>query len=258
VLITGASSGIGLELARLFAAAGHPLILVARDAARLDAAAVELRGTSASVLAVAGDLERPAEVERLIEEVRSHAVDVDVLVNNAGFGAAGALEGVEPSLLLGMIAVNAAAPTRLMREFLPDMRRRGRGRVLNVASTAAFQPGPWMAVYYATKAYLLSLSDAVAEEMAGSGVSVTTLCPGPTRTQFAVRAGMRGSRLFRAGATMDAPDVARAGYRGLLRGDRLVVPGIMNKLTGQASRFLPRRVVVRAASLLNKGRTSAD
>ena len=206
--------------------------------------------------AIAADLERPTEVERLIAEIRSRGSHIDILVNNAGFGAAGALEGVEPSLLLGMIAVNAAAPTRLTREFLPDMRARGRGRILNVASTAAFQPGPWMAVYYATKAFLLSLSEAVAEEMAGSGVTVTTLCPGPTRTPFAARARLRGSRLFRTGATMDASEVARAGYEGLLRGQRMVVPGIVNKLTGQVSRFFPRRVVVRAAGLLNKGRAT--
>jgi len=153
-----------------------------------------------------------------------------------------------------MIAVNAAAPTRLMREFLPDMRSRGRGRILNVASTAAFQPGPWMSVYYATKAFLLSLSDAVAEEMGGTGVTITALCPGPTRTNFAKRARMGGSRLFRAGARMDAPAVARAGYEGLMRGDRLVIPGFLNKLTAQASRIFPRRVVARATSFLNRSR----
>ena len=204
------------------------------------------------MLAFAADLAQPREVERLIAEVRALGREVDVLVNNAGFGAAGALDTVDPSLLLGMIGVNAAAPTRLMREFLPDMRARRRGRILNVASTASFQPGPWMGVYYATKAFLLSLSDAVAEEMAGTGVTITTLCPGPTRTAFPKRARMRGSRLFRAGATMDAPAVALAGYEGLMRGDRLVIPGMLNKLTAQASRIFPRRLVARATSLLNR------
>ena len=163
VVITGASSGIGLELARIFAGAGHVLLVVARDPARLEAAAQELRSGGATVLTVTADLEQPAQVERLIGDIRSRDLAVEILVNNAGFGAAGSLVSVDPALLLGMIAVNASAPTRLMREFLPDMRTRGSGRVLNVASTAAFQPGPWMAVYYATKAYLLSLSDAVAE-----------------------------------------------------------------------------------------------
>jgi short-subunit dehydrogenase len=254
VLITGASSGIGLELARIFAARGHPLVIVSRDATRLRAAADELRTGGASVTALGADLEQPGDVERLIGEIRSRGIEVEMLVNNAGFGAAGRFDAVDPSQLLGMIALNAAAPTRLMREFLGDMRARRSGRVMNVASTAAFQPGPYMAVYYATKAFLLSLSDAVAEESSGTGVTVTTLCPGPTRTSFTARAQLRGSRLFRAGATMDAAAVARAGYVGFMRGDRLVVPGIVNKLSAQAYRFFPRRLVVAATRFLNSGR----
>jgi short-subunit dehydrogenase len=145
--------------------------------------------------------------------------------------------------------------THLTRLLLPAMLERGHGRILNVGSTAGFQPGPFMAVYYATKAYLLSFSEALAEELAGTGVTVTTLCPGPTETGFAKRAGILTTRLFRSATLMSAADVARAGHAGVLRGDRLVVPGLVNKAVSQAGRVVPRRLLARVAARLNRGRT---
>jgi short-subunit dehydrogenase len=253
VLVTGGSSGIGRELARLFAADGHRLVLVARGAAGLDKVAAELREAyRVEVTTISADLSVPAEIDRLSGRLREAEIEIDVLVNNAGFGGAGEFTRTELATDLAVIAVNISAVTHLTRLLLPPMLARGRGRILNVGSTAGFQPGPYMAVYYASKAYLVSFSEAVAEEVAGSGVTVTTLCPGPTDTGFADRAGMRSALLFRSSAKMGAADVARAGHRGLMRGDRMVIPGVLNKLVGQAGRFLPRRVLTRIAAMLNR------
>jgi hypothetical protein len=181
VLITGGSSGIGRELARRFAADGVPLVLVARGAAELARTAAELTRThQVDVTTIAADLSVPAEIERIVERIRAGGIEVEVLVNNAGFGGGGPFARSRLADDLGMIAVNVSAVTHLTRLLLPAMLERGHGRILNVGSTAGFQPGPFMAVYYATKAYLLSFSEALAEELAGTGVTVTTLCPGPT------------------------------------------------------------------------------
>lgn len=254
-LVTGASSGIGRELARLLARDGYSLVLVARGSAGLSEVAAELRsGHGATVTAIPANLSIPAEIDRLLEKLRMTGTQVDVLVNNAGSGGAGRFAETDLAGELAMIALNVAAVTHLTKALLPAMLARRHGRILNVASTASFQPGPYMAVYYATKAYLLSFSDALAEELKGSGVTVTTLCPGPTRTAFAARAGMRPSRLARSGAVMDAAPVAVAGYQALMRGQRLVVPGFLNKLTAHGGRFLPRSLVIRASAALNRGR----
>lgn len=259
VLITGGSSGIGRELARLFAADGVPVVLVARGTSALAQVAAELRQRhQADVTTIAADLSVPAEIDRLVERLRSADIDVDVLVNNAGFGAGGPFAHSQLADDLGMIAVNAAAVTHLTRLLLPPMLERRRGRILNVGSTAGFQPGPYMAVYYATKAYLLSFSEALAEELSGTGVTVTTLCPGPTETGFAQRARMLTSRLFRSATVMSAADVARAGHAGVMRGRRVVIPGAANKVVGQAGRLLPRRLLVRMAAKLNRGRSRPD
>ena len=256
VLITGGSSGIGRELARLFAADGMPLVLVARGASELARTADELRRAhQAEVTTIPADLSVPAEIERLVERLGAGGVEVEILVNNAGFGGGGPFARSRLADDLGMIAVNVAAVTHLTRLLLPGMLERGHGRILNVGSTAGFQPGPYMAVYYATKAYLLSFSEALAEELAGTGVTVTTLCPGPTETGFAKRAGILTTRLFRSAALMSAAAVARAGHAGVLRGDRLVVPGLANKAVSQASRVVPRRLLARVAAKLNRGRT---
>ena len=258
VLITGGSSGIGRELARLFAADGMPLVLVARGASELARTADELRQVhQAEVTTIAADLSVPAEIERLVERLGTAGVEVEILVNNAGFGGGGPFARSRLADDLGMIAVNVSAVTQLTRLLLPAMLERGRGRILNVGSTAGFQPGPFMAVYYATKAYLLSFSEALAEELAGTGVTVTTLCPGPTDTGFARRAGILTTRLFRSASVMSAAAVARAGHAAVLRGDRVVVPGLVNKAVSQAGRIVPRRLLARVAAKLNRGRTPA-
>jgi uncharacterized protein len=255
-LVTGASGGIGLELARLFAADGHDLVLVARDEAKLRRVGEELaREHGVRFHVVAADLADPAAPEAVFRAVREAGVEVEALVNNAGFGLYGpfAQTGAEPATALSreleMIQVNVTALTHLTKLFLPGMVARGHGRVMNVASTAAFQPGPLMAVYYASKAFVLSFSEALSVELAGTGVVVSCLCPGATRTDFQKAAAMEDSRLFRGGHVMDAATVARAGYRGLLAGKPLVVPGAVNKAMAQGTRFIPRSFAARLAKM---------
>ena len=252
-LITGASSGIGLELARLFAADSYNLVLVARRNDALLALAEDLharRGVGVRVLA--RDLNRSSAPHDIVEMMLSDGIHVDVLVNNAGFGARGAFAELDSQRQLDMIQVNVTALTLLTRLLLPGMLARNRGGILNVASTAAFQPGPFMAVYYATKAYVQSFTEAIAEEVAGSGLRVTCLSPGPTKTEFAARAGTEGSKLLRRTSSMSAPDVARMGYAGWRKGRVLVVPGMTNTFGTWAVRFMPRRVVRRLISGLNR------
>ena len=253
-LITGASSGIGLELAKLFARDGYDLVLVARRRERLESLGDELaRRHGISYRAIGADLAdptTPAEIER---QLAAASVVVDILVNNAGFGELGTFANTDLATERRMIEVNVTALTALTRLFLPGMLARRRGRILNVASTAGFLPGPLMSVYYATKAYVISLSEAVGEELRGSGVSMTVLCPGPTPTEFQELAHMQATRLFNLpGITMDAGSVARAGYAGLMRGQRMVVPGLFNRLTPFAIRLSPRGLVVRVARLFQE------
>lgn len=251
-LVTGASGGIGLELARLLAAEGSSVILVARSGARLEEVAGELRerhGVRTRVEAL--DLADPDGPERLARSLEDAGIRPRTLVNNAGFGDFGPFHEAPAGRLEGMVALNVAALTRLTRRFLPGMVRAGDGRVLNVASTAAFQPGPLMAVYYATKAYVLSLSEALAEELRDTGVTVTCLCPGPTDTGFQARAEMEDSGLLRLGLS-DARSVARRGLSGLERGERVVVPGLMNRLGALLVRFTPRRLVTRIVREIQK------
>jgi short-subunit dehydrogenase len=179
---------------------------------------------------------------------------VDVLVNNAGFGLNGRFAETDLDRELAMIQVNIAALTHLTKLFLKPMVERGRGRILNVASTAAFQPGPLMAVYYASKAYVLSFSEAIAEELGGTGVTVTALCPGPTATGFAEAAEMTNSRLFKLKKPMTSMDVAKAGYRAMQRGKRIVVTGAMNKLLAQSVRISPRALVTKVTRTLQENR----
>ena len=252
-LITGASSGIGLELATLCAADGYDLVLVARRAERLE----ELGGTLARrhgirYHAIGVDLAAPEMPEEVHRRLERQGVAVDVLVNNAGFGSLGPFATMAPPAAARMIGVNATALTLLTRLLLPSMLARGRGRILNVASTAGFVPGPLMAVYYATKAYVISFSEALAEEVRGSGVTVTVLCPGPTRTEFQSVARMDGARLFRLPGVMDARTVARAGYEGMRRGKGIVVPGLLNRLTPLVVRASPRGIVARVVRLFQE------
>jgi short-subunit dehydrogenase len=249
-LITGASGGIGLALARQFARAGYQLVLVARDAARLDEQALALAmEVSVPITAIAKDLCRAGACAALAAELEARDLTVTVLVNNAGVGIYGAFGDSDPAAVEALIALNITALTTLTRLLLPGMRARRHGRILNVASTAAFQPGPLMAVYFASKAYVLSFSEAIAAELADSGVTVTCLCPGPTATGFAARARMGASRLFQRGV-MDSEQVAATGFRACIAGRRLVVPGVINNLHVAAVRLSPRWLVTRVVRAL--------
>lgn len=239
-LITGATGGIGYELAKLFAQNGHNLVLVARDKARLETVAQELASQhGVQVQAIAKDLARANSAPELFDQVRHLSIRVDVLVNNAGVGLYGLFAQEDPAAELEMLQLNVLSLTQLARLFLPEMLSRGAGRILNVASTAAFQPGPLMAAYYASKAYVLSFSEALANELRGTGVTISVLCPGPTATGFQKRADMLASKLFERGV-MDASTVAAAGYRGLMRNKTLVIPGWRNKLLAVSVRLPPR------------------
>ncbi len=244
-LITGASSGIGLELARLFAADGWRLALVARSTDKLKELEREfLNAFKTETRVISADLGRPAGAREVVAAL--DGAPVDALVNTAGYGLYGAFSETPADKELGMIQLNVVALTELTKLLLPAMIARGSGRVLNVASTAAFQPGPLMAVYYATKAYVLSFSEAIAEELASTGVTVTALCPGPTKTGFQAGAAMEDSKLVRGREIMDSKTVARAGYAAMMKGKRVVIPGAMNKVLAQSVRFLPRSTVTRA------------
>ena len=252
VLVTGASSGIGYELARRFARDGHDLVLVARGRERLEELAGELGGPAGvAVKPIVKDLARPGAAGEIFAELRRESIPIGILVNCAGFGVYGPFVDTDLTAELEMMQLNMVALTELTKLAVREMRRAGGGRILNVASTAAFQPGPRMAVYYATKAFVLSFSEAVAAELSGTGVKVSTLCPGPTRTGFGRRAGMEGARLFRA-RVMDAASVADAGYRGLQSGRTLIIPGLRNKLFALAARFGPRTLVIAVARRMNE------
>lgn len=252
VLVTGASSGIGLELARLFARDGAQIILVARREDRLLRLADSLESMHGEAVTVLpADLSRPGACRDIVEDLARRGIQVDVLVNNAGFGRHGEVAALGPEEQKEMVAVNVSALTELTRLFLPGMLDRGRGGILNLASTAAFLPGPRLAVYYATKAYVLSFSEALAEEVRGTGVTVSCLAPGPTETEFAGRARMKRSMLFRMG-TASAARVAEAGYRGFRRGKTLVIPGILNRILVFAVRLTPRFLTRKATGFLHR------
>ncbi len=242
-LITGASFGIGLELARIFARENHNLILVARTADKLRQLASELEKTQGTrSLILAADLTEPGAPAYVIDQTARADIIVDVLVNNAGFGQYGLFAENDLEECLRQIQLNVTTLTHLTRLYLPGMIERQSGRILNVASTAAFQPGPLMAVYFATKAYVLHFSEAIANELYGTGVTVTCLCPGATATEFHKRANATGMRLLRMGS-MDARTVAEDGYRALMEGKPLVISGFKNWLVAQSVRFSPRGLV---------------
>ena len=243
-LITGASGGIGYELAKLFARDHISLVLVARSGEKLAEVAGELQEQfGVLVRTVPLDLALPSAPRVLFDQLQQEGVTVDFLVNNAAYGKYGNFASVALEESIGQIQLNIAALTALTRLFLPAMVARRSGKILNVASTAGFQPGPMMAVYYATKAYVLSFSEAVANELKGSGVTVTCLCPGPTLTNFQKRANIESSRLFQQFAPMDARVVARDGYRALMKGKSLKISGVQNWLVAEAVRVSPRKVV---------------
>ncbi len=243
-LITGASGGIGYELAKLFAKDHVNVVLVARSAPKLMQFADELqRQFSVSAKAVPLDLTAAPAPQFLFDQLQREGIVVDFLVNNAGYGVLGEFARIPLEENLGQIQLNITALTHLTKLFLGLMIERHSGRILNVASTAGFQPGPLMAVYYATKAYVISFSEALANELIGSGVTVTCLCPGATDTGFQGRAGVADTKLFRAIRPMDAKTVARDGYRGLMAGKTMVISGFRNWLLAESVRFSPRKLV---------------
>jgi hypothetical protein len=241
-VVTGASGGIGAELARCFAGGGYDLFLTARRVDELQKLAAELSAVTCHVLPL--DLADPLAPGELVAGLAARSLTVDVLVANAGFGLFGPFAEADERRLLDLLQVNVTAVTHLTRLLLPGMQERKRGRVLTVASTAAFQPGPLMAAYYASKAYVLSLSEALWHECRGTGVTVTCLCPGPTTTGFASAAAMGDSKLFDGPGVMAARTVAEAGYRGCLKGKRVVVPGVQNRIGAFFGRHLPRRLIL--------------
>lgn len=244
-LITGASAGLGTDFARQLGAKGNRLVLVARRKDRLDALAAELGNSRAVDI----DLSQAGAADRLMADLAAHGEHVELLVNNAGFGLTGRVADLDGKRQRQMIDLNCGGLVELAHAVLPGMIQRKSGSILNVASTAAFQPGPGMAVYFATKAFVLSFSEALHEEVKGEGVHVTALCPGPTATEFGEIAGFGPSNASSKLAAASAPVVA-AGLEGLERNQAIVIPGLMNKSTAQAHRFFPRSWVRRIAGTI--------
>ncbi|HEX2172526.1 MAG TPA: SDR family oxidoreductase [Dehalococcoidia bacterium] len=254
-LITGASSGIGLELARCFAADGDGLVLVARRKDRLETLAAELAHRhSVPVRVLATDLEDPAAPQSLKSVLDAEGITLHTLVNNAGFGLLGPFAKLSAERQLAMVQLNVVALTALSRLFLPGLIERRQGGILNLSSMAAFQAGPEMGVYYATKAYGLSLSEALHEEAKSYGVTVTALCPGPVATEFASVAGMERSRLFRFVTPMSAAVAARAGFEGYRAGKAIVIPGALNRALMGFSQLTPRVLRRRASRFMQAAR----
>jgi len=254
-LVTGATRGIGYELSKLFAQNGYDLVINARHLEDLEEVAAEFEESfGISVHPIARDLSDPDTPEALFEEVGANSLSVDVLVNNAGFGLRGAFAETDLETELRMMRVNMVALTHLTKLFLGGMLERGSGWILNVASTAAYMPGPLMSVYYATKAYVLSFTEALASELEGSGVGVTVLCPGPTKSQFKKRAKQREIWLRYLLREMAPERVARAGFRAVERGRRLALPSLQDWLVVFFHRFVPRPLLANLVHELHKRR----
>ncbi len=254
-LITGASAGIGAQFAELCAERGCDLILVARDEARLAAVAERVRARGAKAEILPADLSQPGVEASIAERVEAKGLVVEYLVNNAGFGSGGEFLDLPIEKELGAIAVNCSALVALCHRFGQGMRARGSGRILNIASTAAFQPGPYLATYYATKAFVLSFSEALASELKGTGVTVTCSCPGPVATEFAQRAGIGDTALMKRNVA-SAAWVALDAYRAMMDGKVVRVNGVVNWLLAFSVRFAPRALVRTLAAALNRVRSS--
>ena len=255
-LVTGASSGIGLELARLLAADRYRLVLVARNRAALQQIGEELQARHGIAVRISPkDLAHPSSPAELHRELREVGIAVDVLVNNAGFGGSGPFLQTDWQHEAEMIQVNIVALTHLTKLFLPQIHAH-QGKVLNVGSVAAFLPGPYTAIYYASKAYVLHFSEALAEELSGSGVTVTCLSPGPVETGFQKRAHSGGSSRANAPLYMDVQEVARAGYEGMKLGKRIVIPGWKNRALTEVLRLVPRNTVTKTVGRMYKSKKS--
>ena len=258
-LVTGASSGIGAALAREAARDGHDLVLVARRREPMEALAAELKSAGAGSTVIAADLSKVGAAAELMRQIEARGIALDMLINAAGFGDSGRFDQADPERITAALQVNMVALTELTRLVLPQMVARRRGKIMLVSSTAAFQPGPEMAVYYASKAYVLSFGRAINYELHGTGVTVTTLCPGPTATGFAQAAHMEGSALFRGPMpVMQADNVARLGYQALKDGRPVIVTGLVNRIIALSTRFSPPAVLLPIASHLSRrGETAA-
>lgn len=242
-LVTGASSGIGYELALLLARAGYDLILVARNRQALAALAERInKEFTVQAEVIVKDLSTQAAPDELFGEIERRGVPIDVLINDAGFAMQGAFNQNDLPTLLDMLQVNIVTVTHLTRLLLPSMIQRGRGRILNMASVGAFMPGPMMAAYFASKAYVLSLSEALANELDGTGVTVTALCPGPTRTRFAIRARLTDTKAFR-GRLMDPADVAQEGLDAMMKGKAVLITGFKHRMQMLPTPLVPRRLL---------------
>jgi uncharacterized protein len=244
-LITGASSGIGLEFAKTMAADNNNLVLVARNEAKLNELAIELKTKyGISVKVIAADLSKMDEVQKVYDTCKSENIQIDYLVNNAGMGDFGFFVERNWDMQEQMIDVNIKSLTKMCRLFIPDMVNRKSGKVLNVASTASFQPGPTMAVYYATKSYVLFFSEAIYNELQGTGVSVTCLCPGPTESGFKEVASLEESNLFKGKKLPTSKKVAEFGYKAMMKNKMTVIHGFMNTLMATSIRFTPRKIAL--------------
>lgn len=252
-LITGASAGIGYELSKIFAKNSYDLVLVSRNKERLEVIAEEMEdhhGIAAKV--IPKDLSKSLTPQELYDDIVNDGIQIDVLVNNAGFGLNGNFTEFSADKHAELIQVNVSSLTLLCNLFGTDMVKRRSGSILNVASTAAFQAGPLMSTYYASKAYVLSLSEALNNELARYGVNVSVLCPGPTYTEFADRAEMSSAKIINVPWIMQAAEVAQVGFIGLTKGKKIIIPGLMNKLLAFNVRFTPRSVLVMITRFLNQ------
>jgi short-subunit dehydrogenase len=259
-LVTGASAGIGAALAREAANDGHDLVLVARRREPMEALAAELKSTGAEITVIPTDLGKPGAAAALMKTIEERGLVIDTLINNAGFGDTGRFDLEDPKRILAMLQVNVVALTELTRLVLPQMVARKRGKVMLLASTASFLPGPGMAVYYATKSYVLSFGRAIGYELRGTGVTVTTLCPGPTTSEFAQVANMQGVALLEGPMpVMTAAEVARQGYAALKAERPQVITGLVNGIIAMSTRFTPTSILLMITGHLNsRGNAGGD
>lgn len=258
-LITGAASGIGYELAHIFAQNNYNLVLVDKNGQKLSEVTSQFaQKFGIYVKNIVKDLSIPTSPEEIFTDVQQSFIKVDVLVNNAGFGNYGLFNETDLTTELKMLQVNLVSLTHLTKLFLKGMVNQGNGKILNVASTAAFQPGPLMAVYSATKAYILLFSEALANELENTGVTVTVLCPGPTESAFHQTTGMADSQLLKEKKMMSAETVAKIGYRGLMANTTVVIPGVKNKILAELVRFVPRKLVTKVARSTHEVRNKVN
>lgn len=246
VLITGASSGIGLEFSKVFARKGYNLVLVSQNKENLEKAKsiISMENNKVQIVTVAKNLADPSVPREVFDYTEINSINIDILVNNAGIQVYGNFHDVDIENTVNLMYVNMFAMTKLTRLYVDGMIKRGEGKILNIASTGAFQPCPLNSAYCASKAFVLHLSEGIGEELKGTGVTVTTLCPGATRTNFAKRANIEGIKIFK-GKLLDASRVAEIGYKALMKGKSVVITGFSNKLVAESVRFIPRSMVTK-------------